>query len=176
MNRMVIVGLLAFCASIVAQVPQLKSGSTVYIVETRNGYETYLAAAFAKQHVPLIVVTDKSQAEYIITSTGSHEVPNQPETVINNSATATINEGDSGNHSFETGFAQGAQASAQRRAARAALGSTSVSISVVDPLTKRVLFAYSTSKAGTNNQLQKTAEDCARNLKDFIEKSEKKKK
>jgi hypothetical protein len=51
-----------------------------------------------------------------------------------------------------------------------------VSIAVVDPLTKRVLFAYSTSKAGTNNQLQKTAEACAKSLREFIEKSEKQKK
>jgi hypothetical protein len=176
MNRSFAFLLLACSAICFAQTPQIKSGSTVYIAETKNGYETYLAAAFTKQHVPLTVVTDKSQAEYIITSTGSHEVPNQPETVINNSATATINEGDSGNHAFETGFAQGAQAAAQRRAERAARGSTTVSIAVVDPLTKRVLFAYSTSKAGTNNQLQKTAEACAKSLREFIEKSEKPKK
>jgi hypothetical protein len=169
--------LLIACSSVcLAQTPQIKSGSTVYIAETGNGYEIYLAAAFTKQHVPLTVVADKSEAEYIITSTGSHQVPNQPETVINNSATATINEGDSGNHAFEQGWAQGAQVAAQRRAERDARGSTTVSIAVVDPLTKRVLFAYSTSKAGTNNQTQKTAEACAKSLKEFIEKSEKPKK
>jgi hypothetical protein len=30
-----------------------------------GGYETYLAAAFTKKHVPLIVVADKDKAEYI---------------------------------------------------------------------------------------------------------------
>ena len=175
MNRILAFVLLTFSAFAFAQTPQLKSGSTIFI-EPMDGYETYLAAAIVKKHVPLAVVLDRDKADYIITSSVSQQVPTQPKTVINNSATATINEGDSGNHAFETGFAQGAQAAAQRRAERAARGSTTVSIAVVDPLTKRVLFAYSTSKAGTNNQLQKTAEACAKSLREFIEKSEKQKK
>ena len=175
MNRILAFVLLTFSAFAFAQTPQLKSGSTIFI-EPMDGYETYLAAAIVKKHVPLAVVLDRDKADYIITSSVSQQVPTQPKTVINNSATATINEGDSGNHAFETGFAQGAQAAAQRRAERAARGSTTVSIAVVDPLTKRVLFAYSTSKAGTNNQLQKTAEACAKSLKEFIEKSDESKK
>jgi hypothetical protein len=175
MNRILAFVLLTFSAFAFAQTPQLKSGSTIFI-EPMDGYETYLAAAIVKKHVPLAVVLDRDKADYIITSSVSQQVPTQPKTVINNSATATINEGDSGNHAFETGFAQGAQAAAQRRAERAARGSTTVSIAVADPLTKRVLFAYSTSKAGTNNQLQKTAEACAKSLKEFIEKSDESKK
>jgi len=175
MNRILAFVLLTFSAFAFAQTPQLKSGSTIFI-EPMDGYETYLAAAIVKKHVPLAVVLDRDKADYIITSSVSQQVPTQPKTVINNSATATINEGDRGNHAFETGFAQGAQAAAQRRAERAARGSTTVSIAVADPLTKRVLFAYSTSKAGTNNQLQKTAEACAKSLKEFIEKSDESKK
>jgi hypothetical protein len=40
---------------------------------TDEGYETYLAAAFTKKHVPPIVVADKDKAEYIITSTVAHK-------------------------------------------------------------------------------------------------------
>jgi hypothetical protein len=156
-----------------AQTPQIKSGSAVYI-EPMGGYETYLAAAIVKMHVPLTVVIDKGKADYIITSNVSHQTPSQPGVIVNNSATATINEGDSGNHAFETGFAQGQEMARERRAAHAALGSTSVSISVVDPRSSQIVFAYSAGKAGSN-QFQKAAEACAKSLKEFIEKSEKQK-
>jgi hypothetical protein len=156
-----------------AQTPQIKSGSAVYI-EPMGGYETYLAAAIVKMHVPLTVVIDKGKADYIITSNVSHQTPSQPGVIVNNSATATINEGDSGNHAFETGFAQGQEMARERRAAHAALGSTSVSISVVDPRSSQIVFAYSAGKAGSN-QFQKAAEACAKSLKESIEKSEKQK-
>ena len=38
-----------------------------------GGYKTYLAAAFTKKHVPLIVVADKDKSKYIITSTIAHK-------------------------------------------------------------------------------------------------------
>jgi hypothetical protein len=44
MNRVLAIVLLTFSAIALAQAPQLKSGSTVYI-EPMGGYETYLAAA-----------------------------------------------------------------------------------------------------------------------------------
>jgi hypothetical protein len=59
--------LLAFSAIAFAQVPQIKSGATVYI-EPANGFEIYLSAAFIEVGVPLVVVTDKDKAEYIIKS------------------------------------------------------------------------------------------------------------
>ena len=174
MNRILALVLLTYSVIAVAQAPQLKSGSAVYI-EPMGGYETYLAAAIVKMHVPLTVVTDKGKADYIITSNVSHQTPSQPGVIVNNSATATVNEGDSGNHAFETGFAQGQEMARERRAARAALGSTSVSIAVVDPRSSQMIFAYSAGKAGSN-QFQKAAEACAKSLKEFIEKSEKAKK
>ena len=174
MNRFFLLPLLACSVIGFAQAPLLKSGSAVYI-EPMGGYETYLAAAIVKMHVPLTVVTDKGKADYIITSNVSHQTPSQPGVIVNNSATATINEGDSGNHAFETGFAQGQEMARERRAARAALGSTSVSISIVDPRSSQIMFAYSAGKTGSN-QFQKTAETCAKSLKEFIEKSEKQKK
>ena len=59
--------LLAFSAFALAQAPAIKSGSTVYIEPTmESGFEIYLSTAFIKVGVPLLVVTDKDKAEYII--------------------------------------------------------------------------------------------------------------
>jgi hypothetical protein len=164
MNRALAFVLLTFSTITLAQSPLLKSGSAVYI-EPMGGYETYLAAAMVKKHIPLVVVADKNKADYIITSSVSHQVPNRPEVVVNNS----------NNDAWNQGWALGSQRAAERRAAHAALGSTSVSISIVDPRSSQIVFAYSAGKAGTD-QFQKTAEACAKSLKEFIEKAEKKNK
>jgi hypothetical protein len=57
--------LLAFSAIALAQAPQIKSGATIYI-EPADGYETELAAAMMKKHVPLVVVADQKMADYIL--------------------------------------------------------------------------------------------------------------
>ena len=72
MNRFMAFLSLACCTVCLAQTPQIKSGATVYI-EPMGGYETYLAAAFAKKHVPLVIVADKSKADYFITSSVSQK-------------------------------------------------------------------------------------------------------
>ncbi len=51
-----------------AQTPRLNSGATVFI-EPSNGYELYLSAAFLQKAVPIIVVTDREKADYIIKTT-----------------------------------------------------------------------------------------------------------
>jgi len=144
------------CVSI-AQTPTIKSGATVYI-EPMDGYETYLAAAFAKKQVPLIVVTDKSKADYIITSTVSQKSPSQPAVVVNN----TTNVNSSG-YPGAGGFPRSG----------GGLGSTSASISVVDIHSSQVLFAYSVGKSRSENQIQSAAEACAKHLKEFIAKPKK---
>ena len=175
MNRSFAFLLLACSIACFGQTPGLRSGSAVYI-ESMEGYETYLAAAILKKHVPLVVVAVKGKADYIITSNVSHNAPSTPAVVVNNSATATVNEGESPNQqAWNQGWELGSQRAAERRAAHAALGSTSVSISVVDPRSSQIVFAYSAGKAGSN-QFEKTAEACAKSLKEFIEMSEKPKK
>lgn len=165
MKRLVVFLLLAFSGAAFAQSPRIKSGSTVYI-EPMDGYETYLAAAFAKKHVPLVVVTDKNEAEYLIRSTVSQQSPNQPAVVVNNS----VNNNTAGPGAFLV------QQSAIRQSQRSALyGETSASISIVDVHSAQVLFAYSVGKSRNTNQVQSTAEACAKHLKKFIEKSEKSK-
>jgi hypothetical protein len=166
MNRMKVFALLAFVASAFAQTSSIHSGSTVYI-EPMDGYETYLSAAIVKKHVPLIMVTDKTKADYIIISTVAHKDQSQPVVSVSN----TVNNGTN-ETPFERGMEMG-QANAAAR--RALLGITNTSISVIDPKSSQIVFAYSAANASTK-QLQGAAEASAKHLKEFIEKAEKPKK
>ena len=147
--------LLILCCSMscFARTQKIKSGATVYI-EPMGGYESYLAAAFTRKHVPLIVVADKDKAAYIITST----VPlrdlsgGQPGVAVDNSDAASVNgnanSASASNSTFNAGD----------------------SVAMIDA--SQIVFAYSSGNVGTN-QPQKTAEDCAKHLKQFIEKPKK---
>jgi hypothetical protein len=148
------------------QSTQFKSGAAIYI-EPIGGYETYLAAALMKEKVPVTIVTQKDQANYIVKSSVVHDAPSDPAVVINNSASVDADQG-----AFSSGFALGQQRAAERRAAKAAIGYSNATLSMVDAKPTQIVFAYSAGKGGSN-QFQKTAEDCAKRLKEFIEKSEK---
>jgi hypothetical protein len=50
----------------------IAAGSKVYI-EPMNGFETYMAAAIQKKKVPLIVVSDETVADYVMTGTAEHQ-------------------------------------------------------------------------------------------------------
>lgn len=168
MNRMAVVTLLVFSAPVFAQTSPIHSGSTVYIAPM-DGYETYLSAAIVKKHVPLVVVADKDKADYLIQSTVAHKSLNSSPTVVVNN---TVNNGSQPTNPVAESMQRGYEAGA---AQRRALGETSASIAVIDAHSSQVLFAHAAGKMGTN-QLQNTAEDCAKHLKEFIEKSEKPKK
>jgi hypothetical protein len=165
MNRITMFLVLACCGIGFAQAQQIKTGATAYI-EPMGGYETYLAAAFMKKHVPLILVADPAKAEYIITSSVAHKGGGQPAVVVNN----TNNVNNSGNDGPGQGISQAMQQSAANRAAR---GATSASISVIDAHSSQIVFAYSVGKNANTNQVQSTAEACAKHLKEFIEKPRK---
>jgi sugar/nucleoside kinase (ribokinase family) len=151
MNRLCVLFLLAFSLTSFAQKPHIQSGATVYIVPS-DGYETYLAAAFEKKQVPVVIVTDKAKADYIITSTVSERAPSSPGVVINN------NNGDNG--AFAAGWNRGA----------ADHGRTSASINIADAKSSQIVFAYSVGKQANTSQIQSAAEACAKHLKQFIEK------
>lgn len=171
MNRFAVVLLLACSVSCLAQAPQIKSGSTVYVAPM-HGYEAYVIAALQKKHVPVVVILDQYKADYIIGGTVDHQnmTSGQPSVVVNQTTNVgTENTPASG---VERGFEQG-QAAAHAR--MLALGETSTSLSVLEPKTTAVVFSYASGKMG-NRQLQRTAEDFANHLKKFIEKSEKPKK
>lgn len=52
--------------------PSIERGSKVFI-EPMDGFETYLAAALEKKKVPLVMVSDKDKADYIITGNAEHK-------------------------------------------------------------------------------------------------------
>jgi len=103
MNRVLAIVLLTFSAIALAQAPQLKSGSTIYI-GPMDGYETYLAAAIVKKHVPLVVVADKDKADYIVRSTVNHTTPSQPAVVVSNS---NVNNNNANNSNVTTRSSSG---------------------------------------------------------------------
>ena len=43
---------------------QIEPGSRIFIEPLENGYHIYLAAAFQKKKVPLVIVMDKSKADF----------------------------------------------------------------------------------------------------------------
>jgi hypothetical protein len=51
-------------ASLPEQSPVIEPGARIYIEQLENGYHVYLAAAFHKKKVPLVIVTDKSKADF----------------------------------------------------------------------------------------------------------------
>jgi hypothetical protein len=102
-------------------------------------------------------VVNKDKAEYTITSSVSEKAPNTPSIVINN-----VNNGQNNAHG---GYPT-----------PGSFGRTNASISIIDNRSAQMVFAYSVGKARDTNQLQSTAEACAKHLKEFIEKSEKVKK
>lgn len=133
----------------------IRSGSTVYI-EPMNGYESYLSAAIMRKHVPLVVVTDKAKADYIITSSVSQHSPDSAAVVVNNNN--TISRG--GNEAFQGGWERGLASTARK-------GQTDASISVVDPKSSQVVYAYSVRK-NDQSQFQSTAEACAKHLRNIL--------
>lgn len=146
--------------SCLAQSPKIAKGSTVYVAPM-HGYEVYIIAALQKEKVPVVVIVDRSKAEYIIGGVVNHQAVenSRSSVVVNNKDNAVGVENAHGNNSFAQ----------QRMAALRSLGETSTSISVLDPKTTAIVFSYSTDKMDAG-QLQKSAEDFAKHLKKFIEK------
>lgn len=50
----------------------IEKGAEVYIAPM-DGYETYLAAAFEKKKVPLVLVVDENQAQYVVQGTSEEK-------------------------------------------------------------------------------------------------------
>jgi hypothetical protein len=62
--------LLTVCA--VTQQTRIPSGARVFI-EKMDGFEDYLAAAFQAKQVPVVVVTDKDKADFVISGSASSD-------------------------------------------------------------------------------------------------------
>ena len=131
--------LLLMCAAgltAMAQGRGLTRDAKVFI-QPNEGFETYLRAAFEKKGVPLLIVTEKEKADFIMTSTVEH--------------------GDK--PGLATAIFLG-----KRNA------NEDASISIVDPKTSVVVFAYSVHKYNAVNGQQSAAEAIAKNVKNKMKK------
>ena len=166
MNRLLAFLLFACCTVAFAQHPHSKSGggptikrgSSVYI-EPMRGYGSYLAAAFMKEHVPIVMVTDRNMADYIVEGKVKHIQPARPGTVVHQ----TTNVGTSGNDAWDRGWDSGAKVAQQQAAERAAFGYYVTSIEIIAPKSSQIVFADSADKMTV----------VAKHLKKFIEKRKK---
>ena len=81
-HTLVALGLALFLATVAAgqegkSVDQSKKpierSSRIYIAPIEGGFDTYLAAAIIKKQVPVVVVTDRTKADYEVTGIASTE-------------------------------------------------------------------------------------------------------
>jgi hypothetical protein len=107
--------------------------SKLYI-DRMNGFENYISAAILGKKIPIIVVTDRAQADYLVTGSWRES-----------------NGGTSGNGSLV--------APLKRRT------NYSASISIVDPKTSALVFAYSSEKSASHDLSKEIADDWANHLK-----------
>jgi len=116
---------------------------TVYL-EPQQGFETYLAAAFAKKGVPVDVVTDQTKATYVLKS-----------------APVEIKQESTGGKITRCLFAYCAGIEDKG----------SVSVQLIEASSTKMLWAYSVNKqrGGSKNQ-QSMAEAVAKHCKEFLEK------
>jgi hypothetical protein len=119
------------------------SHPTVYL-EPQQGFETYLAAAFAKKGVPLDVVTDQAKATYVLKS-----------------APVEIKQESTGGKIARCLFAYCAGIEDKGN----------VSVQLIETSSTKMLWAYSVNKqrGGSKNQ-QSMAEAVAKHCKEFLEK------
>lgn len=59
-------------AAVPAVAEHIPAGAYVFI-ETMDGFEDYLAAAIHAKQVPLVIVTDKAKADFVISGTASSD-------------------------------------------------------------------------------------------------------
>lgn len=118
------------------------SRPSIYI-EAQNGFDTYIAAAIAKKHVPMDVVTDQTKATYVLKA-----------------APVEIKQESTGGKIARCLFASCAGIEDKGN----------VSVQLIDVNSTKMLWAYSVNKqrGGSKNE-QSMAEAIAKHLKDFAD-------
>ena len=115
-------------------------GAKVYVnyIQGMNGFENYLVAAFKKKKVDLIVVADRSQADFEITGYAEHQRATWAKII------------------FGTGLPE-----------------SEASIQVVNLKTSVVSYAVGSYKVDAINGKKSTAEHLAKNLRQKMERDDK---
>ena len=118
--------------------PVLVAGTKIYI-ELDKGFESYIAAAMVKKHVPIVVTANESDAEFVLVN-AVHETPET-----------------SGLGKFA------------RCAFAYCIGIDGTQTATVEMMNKKreVVWAYNVRKGGSGNY-QSSAEAIAKHLKSFI--------
>ncbi|MGA2350056.1 MAG: hypothetical protein ABSF70_06470 [Terracidiphilus sp.] len=68
MSRFIAISILVFSIAGFAQTPHMGFGARVF-VEPKNDFERILTASLREEEVPVIIVDDKNEADYIIKTT-----------------------------------------------------------------------------------------------------------
>jgi hypothetical protein len=55
-----------FVANAISSEP-LPKGARIYVAPIQNGFETYIIAGLEKKHVPVVIVADRTKADYELT-------------------------------------------------------------------------------------------------------------
>lgn len=112
-------------------------------IEQQNGFETYLAAAISKKHVPVDVVTDQTKATYLLKA-----------------APIEIKSESTGGKIARCLFAYCAGIEDKGN----------VSVQFIEASSSKMVWAYSVNKqkGGSKNE-QSMAEAVAKHLKEFVE-------
>jgi hypothetical protein len=118
----------------------------LFIEQEQGGFDTYLAAAMSKKHVPIDLVSDPSQAAYILRA-----APVETKTESTGSKVARCL------FLYCAGIEDRA----------------TVSVQLVEQNTGKILWSYSVHKQrGAGGNSQSMAEAVAKHFKGFLEKSE----
>jgi hypothetical protein len=132
--------------SSVAQLPPIRSGASLFI-EPMNGFETDLAAAFANRAVPLVIVQDRSKADFVLRSTLIAHTPVPAAIILNNKG---VPSGYPVTRKIPDTQVQG-------------------NITMIDVRSSQVVFTYSVRRnEDDEGQRKRTAESCAKRLKQLV--------
>jgi len=117
----------------------------VYI-EPQNGFESYITAAIVKKHTPVVVTRNKDEAQFTLTS------------IINSKEESTGGKIARCLFLYCIGME----------------GIQTATVQLVNVQTQEITWAYNVRKA-SSNAFQSTAEAIAKHLKEFLEKTARKK-
>ena len=132
----------AFCALSMLGMSFAQLAHPTMFIEPQQGFETYLAAAIAKKHVPIEIVTDQSKATYVLKT-----------------APVEIKSESTGSKITRCLFLYCAGIEDKG----------SASVQLIEASSTKMLWAYSVNKQRGGKNQQAMAEATAKHLKQFLE-------
>jgi len=131
----------AFARPVVDRSLSAQSGKPRIYISPAQGFESYLAAAMTKKHVPAQILQDQNDVDYVLSAAPVQE---KPESTGGKVARCLF---------MYCGGIEGSQ---------------TASVTLTDVRTNVVVWAYNVRKGGSKNY-QSSAEACAKHLKEWLE-------